>query len=101
MKPFRRKALRIALLCLIASLPLLGSGPPLPKTIAIPEISDRINAFTLDLLKHYASGAEADRNTILSPQSIFHGLAISYVASDGERAGPGERKRRVLQGGLG
>jgi serpin B len=84
MKPFRRKVLRIALLCLIASFPLLGSGPPLSKTIAIPEISDRINAFTLDLLKHYASGAEADRNTILSPQSIFHGLAISYVASDGE-----------------
>jgi len=84
MKRFRRKALWMALLCLMASLPLLGSGPPQSADVDVPEISQRINGFTLDLLKHYAQSDQAGENTILSPQSIFCGLAISYVASDGE-----------------
>ena len=54
------------------------------RDVVIPEISDHINAFTLDLLKHYADGAEANDNAILSPQSVYCGLAISYVASGGE-----------------
>ena len=48
------------------------------------EISQRINAFTVDLLKQCARGDRANENAILSPQSIFHGLAISYVAAGGE-----------------
>ena len=78
------KSLKMTLLCLLAVLVLAGSGPPQPQTVQIPEISDRINAFTLDLLKRYADGAEAEGNAILSPQSIFHGLAMSYVASGGK-----------------
>ncbi len=84
MKPFCRKTLRAVLLCLLASLPFLGSGSPPPGNIVIPEISQRINAFTLDLLRHYAQGETANQNAVLSPQSIFQGLAISYIASGGD-----------------
>jgi len=45
----------------------------------IPAISQRINAFTIDFLKHAA--AKDTGNLILSPQSIYHGVAMSYVAS--------------------
>jgi serine protease inhibitor len=51
--------------------------------VAIPDISKRINAFTCDLLKHNAGIKEPSANTILSAQSIFHGLAMSYIASAG------------------
>ncbi len=84
MRAVCRRSLRAALLCLIASLPFLGSTPARPKDVVIPEISNRINGFTLDLLKHYAEGAEAKENAILSPQSIFCGLAVSYVGSSGK-----------------
>jgi serpin B len=79
-----RKSLKMTLLYVLAMLFLMGSGPRRPPNGEIPEISDRINAFTLDLLKRYAQGDEAGQNAILSPQSIFHGLAISYVASGGQ-----------------
>ena len=81
---FLRKSLKMTLLCLLAMLFLMGSGPPPPANVKIPELSDRINAFTLDLLKRYAQGDKAEQNAILSPQGIFHGLAMSYVASGGE-----------------
>ena len=55
MKSFCRRIVRGVLLCLLASLPFLGWSPPQPKNVVIPEISDRINAFTLDLLKHRLS----------------------------------------------
>ncbi len=67
----------------MASLPFLGSGSPPPGNVVIPEISQRINAFTLDLLMHYAQGDKANGNAILSPQGIFQGLAMSYIASGG------------------
>ena len=61
-----------------------GFRPAQSPNVKIPEISERINAFTLDLLKRYAQGDAAEQNAILSPQCIFHGLAMSYVASGGE-----------------
>ncbi len=70
--------------CLLALLPLLGAGPKAPPLPEIPPISQRMNAFTLDLLKQRASVTETSSNTILSPQSIFHGLAMSYIASGGQ-----------------
>ena len=36
------------------------------------------------MLKRYAEGDKAEQNAILSPQGIFHGLAMSYVASGGQ-----------------
>lgn len=62
---------------------LLGVAPSGEKK-ETPEISKQINAFTFDLLKHCIEGEDAPANTILSAQSIFHGLAMSYVASGGE-----------------
>jgi serpin B len=50
----------------------------------IPDISKRINAFTIDLLKYCAGVRNAPATTILSAQSIFHSLAMSYIASGGE-----------------
>ena len=84
MKRFCRRSLRAVVLCLLASLPFLGSSPSPPKNVVVPEISNRINAFTLDLLKHYADGAEGKDNAILSPESVFCGLAVSYVGSTGK-----------------
>ncbi|MBN1902415.1 serpin family protein [Candidatus Sumerlaeota bacterium] len=49
-----------------------------------PDISKRINEFTIDLLRHYAKGDDPPANAILSPQSVFHGLAMSYIASGGD-----------------
>ena len=72
------------LLFLLASLPFLGSGPARPKNVVIPEISNRVNAFTLDLLKHYADGADAKDNAILSPQSVFCGLAATRARTASE-----------------
>ena len=84
MKPVLRKPTHIALLLLILVLPFLGSTSGPEGEVAIPEISTRINAFTLDLLKHEAQAADAPGNTVLSAQSIFHGLALSYVAAGGD-----------------
>jgi len=47
--------------------------------VAIPDSSQRINAFTLRFLNQVAQHEPG--NLILSPQSIYHGLAMSYVAS--------------------
>jgi serpin B len=46
---------------------------------ATPYLSQRINEFTLRFLKHVAKHESG--NVILSPQSIYHGLAMSYIAS--------------------
>ena len=50
----------------------------------IPDISKRINEFTVDLLQQLAGEEGSPANTMLSPQSIFHGMAMSYIASGGE-----------------
>jgi serpin B len=84
MRRFCRRSLRAIALFVLASLPFLGWGPERSRDAIVPEISNRINGFTLDLLKHYANGAEAKENAILSPQSIFCGLAVSYVGSSGK-----------------
>jgi len=84
MKRFCIKYPRMILLCFLLFLPLLGAGPQTPGDAVIPDISNRINEFTFDLLRYHAATLQADENTILSPQSIFHGMAMSYVASGGE-----------------
>lgn len=48
----------------------------------IPDISNKINQFSFQYLKHACKEA-GGKNTILSPQSIYHCLAMSYVASGG------------------
>ena len=45
---FLRKSLKLTLLGVLALLTLMGSGPPRPGNVEIPELSDRINTFTLD-----------------------------------------------------
>jgi serpin B len=69
---------------LLCTLPFLGSTPGGPVPVVIPELSQRINAFSLDLLKHHARSAQAAPNAVLSPQGIFQALALSYLASGGE-----------------
>jgi serpin B len=69
---------------LLCTLPFLGSTPGGPGTVLIPELSQRINAFSLDLLKRHARSAQAAPNAVLSPQGIFQALALSYLASGGE-----------------
>jgi len=64
-RPARRRV-PTALLVLLCTLPFLGSTPQRPEPFTIPELSQRINAFSLDLLRH------------------FHGLAASYIASGGD-----------------
>lgn len=49
----------------------------------IPDISKRINSFTMDWMRQCSKDPEASANTIVSPQSIFHCLAMSYIASGG------------------
>jgi serpin B len=63
----------------------IGSAPPYPPNppISVPDLSERINGFTLDWLRRCAQGTEGAGNVILSPQSVFHGLAMSYIASGG------------------
>jgi serpin B len=75
-------AVRNGAIALLAVLPLLGATPGGPPPVKTPEITRRINAFTLDFITHLAE--RDDGNVIVSPQSIFHGLAMSYVASGGE-----------------
>ncbi len=62
---------------------LLGASPPPPAGAEISELGKRINAFTFDVLRQSAGAEDAAPNTILSPQSIYHGLAMNYVASGG------------------
>ncbi len=60
-----------------------GVGTVEEMDARIPEASQRINAFTIEMLKHQARGGRVPENLICSPQSIYHGLAMSYVASGG------------------
>jgi serpin B len=71
-------------LLLVVVLVLLGASGTQENGPKIPDISQRINSFTMDLLKHQADAKDHPANTILSPQSIFHGLAMSYIASGGD-----------------
>jgi len=50
----------------------------------IPEISKNINEFSIEFLKQNAKAPGAPTNAIMSPQSIYYCLAMSYVASGGE-----------------
>lgn len=50
---------------------------------SISEISRNINAFTLDFLNNLPK-EKFQNNLIVSPQSVYHGLAMSYIASDGK-----------------
>ncbi len=58
-----------------------GSGQ---MNLEMPDISKRINSFAMALLKQHAATTNLPANTILSPQSIFHCLAMSYIASGGD-----------------
>lgn len=49
--------------------------------IEIPEISKRVNAFSLDFLKQVNNRKAIPDNGVLSPQSIYRCLAMSYIAS--------------------
>ncbi len=71
-------------LLLVVVLVLLGASGAHEDDPKIPDISQRINSFTMDLLKHQAEAKDHPANIILSPQSIFHGLAVSYIASGGD-----------------
>lgn len=63
---------------------VVGAGEVDAPVGVVPEISQRINAFSIDLLKRQARGGQLPENLICSPQSIYHGLAMSYVASGGK-----------------
>jgi len=78
-----RPTVRAALVVLLCIAPLLGSGERKSNPGTIPDLSQRINAFSLDFLKRCARSPDAAPNAVLSPQSIFQGLAMSYVASGG------------------
>ena len=80
---FRLKIVLCISLCVISILVFPGAKSTPEHDTEIPEISRQINEFTLNLLKHNAGIPNAPANTILSPQSIFHGLAMSYIASGG------------------
>ena len=84
--PRCRKVYRTLLFaCLL--LMVLGVDGGGQVTSEIPELSQRINAFTFDLLKHLAGEKGFPDNGILSPQGMFQDLAISYVASGGQTRG--------------
>lgn len=84
MSKFRFRTVRNTFLFMMLLLPLLGSMPAPRGGSDIPDISARINEFTVDLLKHSAQSTNAPDNTVLSAQSIFQGMAMSYIASGGE-----------------
>lgn len=64
---------------------LLGSRPmQLENACETTATVKTINAFSLELLRGYATEPAAPANAVLSPQSIYHGLAMSYVASGGK-----------------
>lgn len=71
------------LLCIICLFMSLGANSPKLDS-EIPEISKQINEFSVDLLKHNAMSNNPPANMIISPQSIFYGLSMSYIASGGE-----------------
>ena len=63
---------------------ILGSTVDRIVESRTPEISKRINAFTVDMLKREATAGVAPANLVMSPQGIFCCVAMSYVASGGE-----------------
>lgn len=63
---------------------ILGVTASKDSNPEIPQISQRINAFTIDLVKQQALTKNPPANTILSPQSVFHGMAMNYIASGGQ-----------------
>lgn len=75
---------RCALVGAIAFIALGAGETRKPRTAPeIPEMVQAINDFTFALLKLHVSNDNAPANEILSAQSVFHGLAISYIASGG------------------
>lgn len=72
------------LLLPVAMFVFLGASTSEKSNPDVPDISNRVNKFTLDLLKQQADAKGCPANTVLSPQSIFHGLAMSYIASGGD-----------------
>ena len=68
----------------LAIIVALGAGEPVAQPPEIPDASRRINTFTFDLLHRHAARTNAPANAVLSAQSIYHGLAMSYVASGGK-----------------
>jgi len=68
----------------VVVLVLLGASGEQENAPQIPDIGQRINSFTMDLLKHQAGAKDHPANTILSPQSIFHGMAMGFIASGGD-----------------
>ncbi len=82
MKTWQASVSRILLL-LCGLLLLLGTTGTREAEVKVPELSGRINAFTFDLLRQCARAEPGAANVVLSPQSVFHGLAMSYVASGG------------------
>lgn len=61
---------------------LLGTN--FSDRIKIPEISKNINEFSIAFLKQNAKASGAPANAIMSPQSIYFCLAMSYIASGGD-----------------
>ena len=78
MKTNQVKYLRTIVLLVLLGVPLLQGIDS-----DVPEFSKRINEFTADLLKYHVQSADAQKNIVISAQSIFHGLAMSYIASSG------------------
>jgi serpin B len=77
-KPQHGKYLCTAILLLLLTVPVLQGFDT-----EIPAFSKRINEFSVDVLRYQAQSSQAQKNMIVSPQSIFHGLAMSYIASGG------------------
>ncbi len=61
---------------------LLGTAPAYRPTPAT-ETAQAINAFTFDFLRQVPPEL-FEKNTVLSPQSIFHNYAMSFVGSAGK-----------------
>jgi serpin B len=68
----------------VAAFLLLGAGTAELEQNHIPQTSQAINEFTLALLKRLAANNQVPANTILSAQSVYHGLVMSYIASGGD-----------------
>jgi serpin B len=78
-----RTACRIAILFL-SILFVVGAGPERRVPGRPADLAESINEFTVDVLRQRASAKDAPANTILSPQGIYHGMAMSYVGSGTE-----------------
>lgn len=78
-----RRMMKRMLLFVAICLPFLAATPGGGRgdSTGVPEFSGRINAFAIDLLRQQAAGG---KNTLVSPLSVYSGLAMSYAASGGE-----------------